>query len=176
MFGPVIRGKSVVLRPPRPEDVPSYVAWFADPDVGRYISQGPLSLEVLQPWVERVEKKEDSVLWSLETPADPPDLIGFTMISELDQTSRWGETSTIIGEKNHWRKGIATEVALLRTQYAFSVLGLNKLKATVFVGNEGSYRALLKAGYQQVGLWRQELFRSGQWHDKRIMEVLRQDW
>lgn len=176
MFGPIIQGKKVILRPPRPEDLPSYVAWFADPDVNRYSGIEPRPIEEMQGWMQYVEKTKKMIQWSLETASDPPILIGFVQIHSLDEANLHGETATVIGEKSYWRKGIATEIARLRTDYAFLVLKLNKLKAFISVGNEGASKACLKAGYRQVGRLQQEMFIDGQWYDDLILELLREEW
>jgi RimJ/RimL family protein N-acetyltransferase len=42
--------------------------------------------------------------------------------------------------------------------------------------NEGSKRALQKAGYRQSGVLREEFYRDGRWHDVWMGEVLRDDW
>ena len=75
-----------------------------------------------------------------------------------------------------WRKGYGSEAAVLRTRYAFEMLGLEKLKTEVFAENIASRRVLEKAGYQTVGLQRREVFRHGRWHDLWLGEVLRDDW
>ena len=37
-------------------------------------------------------------------------------------------------------------------------------------------RALLAAGYREIGIRRQEHFRDGAWHDVWLGELLREDW
>ena len=47
---------------------------------------------------------------------------------------------------------------------------------TVIEGNTASRRALEKAGYHTVGIYRRHEFRHNRWWDVWIDEVLREDW
>jgi len=64
----------------------------------------------------------------------------------------------------------------LRTEYAFAQLNLHKLSTQVFSDNEASRRALMRAGYRQIGTQREEHWQGGRWHDAWLAEVLREDW
>lgn len=178
MFGPIVRGVKVVMRPPKLEDLPAFVAWAADEEVNRYFSDRfPPSLEQQEADLEKLAKDEHWIIWSLDFIVDgPPVLVGWVGLYHLDWINRRAETFIAIGEKSYWRKGIATEAMQLRTTYAFRELGLNKLKSSVFAGNEGSLRALLKAGYREVGVHRKEMWRGGQWNDRIEFEILQEDW
>jgi len=50
---------------------------------------------------------------------------------------------------------------LIRTDYAFRQLNLHKLSSGTFADNEPSKRALLKAGYREVGVEREHFFPRG---------------
>jgi RimJ/RimL family protein N-acetyltransferase len=82
----------------------------------------------------------------------------------------------MIGEKDQWKKGYATEAMRLRTCYAFRELNLHKLMTEVATENEASRKALERNGYQTVGIRREQTFREGKWHDRWLGEVLRADW
>jgi len=64
----------------------------------------------------------------------------------------------------------------MRTRFAFRELNLHKIRTRTFMQNEGSKRALEKAGYRQCGVLREEFYRDGRWHDVWMGEVLRADW
>ncbi len=82
----------------------------------------------------------------------------------------------MIGVKSEWGKGRASEAMALRTDYAFRQLNLHKLMSGAFLENEPSKRALMKAGYREVGIEREHFFREGTWHDHWLCEVRRDDW
>ncbi len=55
MFGPILRGKRVSLRPPRSEETKTYLEWFADMEVTRYLGRrSPPSLQEAKEWFRKV--------------------------------------------------------------------------------------------------------------------------
>ena len=174
MFGPILRGERCVLRPPRKDELSVYRSWFADMEVTRYILRTtPLSEAQEEEWFTRTAEAQDRVAWIIEVDGKP---VGTTGIGVIDWLNRHGTTGIVIGEKRLWRRGIASEVMALRTRYAFRELNLQKLKTEAFTENEASRRALMKTGYRESGIFHQELFRDGSWHDLWEGELLREDW
>jgi RimJ/RimL family protein N-acetyltransferase len=174
MFGPVLKGQKVTLRPPDATDAARFIAWFADLEVTRYLGTTfPLSLQGEEEALKRLGEAKDTVFWVIEADAKA---IGGIGIHRIDWISANAITGIVIGDKGSWRKGYASEAMALRTAYAFRQLNLHKLKSETFAENEGSKRALQKSGYRNVGTFREELWRDGVWHDKMQWEVLRTDW
>ncbi len=174
MYGPVIEGKLVRLRPPRADDAPLMITWFEDLEVTRFISmRHPTSLDAEKEWLEKVERDPDGVIWVVEHEGRA---VGTTGIHQINWKYGFGTTGTVIGDKKLWGKGLARELMQLRARYAFTELPLRKLKSEYFDGNEASGRAQAAAGYQVVGRRRQEVFVGGRWVDVIMTEVLREDW
>ena len=67
MYGPVIQGKVVRLRPPTPEDVPSMVTWFEDLEVTRFIKlRNPPSVDLEKEFLDRMARDPDAIFWVVE--------------------------------------------------------------------------------------------------------------
>ena len=79
----------------------------------------------------------------------------------------------MIGERDCWGQGYATEAMRLRTAYAFNELGLETLTTQVYAPNEASRRALQRAGYREVGWLRRHVYFEGELHDVWLGEMLR---
>ena len=174
MFGPILRGTRVTLRPPRKEDLETYLAWFADPEVTRYQPRStPFSPAQEESWFTKTGEDPNSVVWAIEVDGKA---VGTTGIGQIDWLHRHGTTGITIGEKSLWRQGLASEAMALRTRYAFRELNLHKLKTQAYMENEGSRRALQKTGYTPAGIQRQEFYKDGRWHDVWEGELLREDW
>jgi ribosomal-protein-alanine N-acetyltransferase len=174
MFGPVLKGEHVTLRPADDSDPPRFLPWIADMEVTRYLGRrtgAALYQEV--DFFKRVGEAKDTVLWIIEADGEPVGAIG---IHEIDWQNAHATTGILIGAKDKWGKGIATEAMRLRTRYAFRELNLHKLMTEVFVGNEASRRALEQNGYRTVGVRRQHVFTGGTWHDMWLGEVTREEW
>ncbi|MBM4434256.1 MAG: GNAT family N-acetyltransferase [Chloroflexi bacterium] len=174
MFGPVLKGEKVTLRPPVDGDAAKFVEWFADREVTRFLATSfPMSLQQEEDFLKRIGESKTDVWWALEAEGRT---IGATGIHRIDWISGNAVTGTVIGDKSCWRKGYGSEAMALRTEFAFRQLNLHKLKSGAFDENEPSKRALQKAGYRQVGVWREDFWRDGKWHDHWEAEVLRSDW
>jgi [ribosomal protein S5]-alanine N-acetyltransferase len=174
MYGPVIQGKLVRLRPPKPEDAPVMIAWFEDLEVTRFLElRTPPSIEIEREWLERMARSQDDVVWAVEYEGRT---VGITAIHHIDWKNGFGTTGTAIGDKSVWAKGLGRELMQLRAAYAFMQLPLRKLKSAYNEGNEASARAQAAAGYREVGRWRRDRFVDGRWIDLILTEVLREDW
>jgi RimJ/RimL family protein N-acetyltransferase len=174
MFGPVLRGERVTLRPADDDDPPRFLPWVADMEVTRYLGRrtgAALYQEV--DFFKRVGEAKDTVLWIVEFEGDA---VGATGIHDIDWPSAHATTGILIGAKDKWGRGIASEAMRLRTRYAFRELNLHKLMTEVFVGNAASRRALEKIGYRTVGIRRDHFFARGRFQDVWLGEILREDW
>ena len=174
MFGPVLHGEKCTLRPPRKDEAETYVGWLKDPDVIRYtLRVGPMSIWQEEDFIKRVAGESDAISWVIEVEGRP---VGWTSVGGIHWRNGNGEGGIVIGDKSLWRRGIATEAIALRTRFCFRELNLHKIRTRVYMENEASKRALMKAGYVQYGIQREEAFRDGRYHDIWCAEVLREDW
>jgi RimJ/RimL family protein N-acetyltransferase len=175
MFGPLLAGEKITLRPGRPEDADLFVRWFGDTDVTRYLGRrAAIALYQEQEFLKKIGESKDDVWWMIDTREARP--IGATGIHAINWLDASAMTGTMIGEKDCWGKGYATDAMRLRTRYAFRELNLHKLKTEVTVANVASRKALERSGYRTVGVRRDETFVNGAWHDRWLGEVLRDDW
>jgi ribosomal-protein-alanine N-acetyltransferase len=174
MYGPVLKGQKVTLRPPDEGDAQRFIDWFADQEVTRFLGTTfPLPLEQEKETLKKLGESKNDVFWVIEAEGKGIGAIG---IHRIDWISSNGITGIVIGDKACWRKGYASEAMALRTAYAFRQLNLHKLSTFTFFENEGSRRALMKSGYRQIGVQREQLWRDGTWHDTWMAELLRSDW
>ena len=174
MMGPYLRGEHVTLRPADDSDPPRFVPWFADMEVTKYLGR-PSAVALYQEvdFFKRVGESKTDVYWMIEFAGEA---VGATGIHAIDWRNAFGTTGIVIGAKDKWGKGIASEAMRLRTRYAFRELNLRKLMTEVFAENAASKRALEKVGYRTVGIHRAHFFTRGRHHDVWLGELLREDW
>ncbi|MDQ6722233.1 MAG: GNAT family N-acetyltransferase [Candidatus Dormibacteraeota bacterium] len=174
MYGPVIEGKLVQLRPPRADDAAVVLTWFEDMEVTRFLLlRHPPSIDAEKEWLDKMARSEENVVWIGEYEGRA---VGATAIHQIDWKNGIGTTGTVIGDKAVWGKGLGRELMALRSRYAFTQLPLRKLKSAYLEGNEASARAQAAAGYRVVGRHRADRFVDGVWVDEVITEVIRDDW
>lgn len=174
MYGPVLTGSRVTLRPPDDSDAQRFVDWFADLEVTRYLlRRAGVGLLQEQAFLKSAGESTTDVFWMIEAGGRA---IGATGIHQIDWVHAHAKTGIAIGDRTAWHQGYATEAMRLRTAYAFRQLNLHKLSSSTFMENEPSRRALMRAGYHETGIEREHYFREGRWHDHWTCEVLRNDW
>ena len=174
MYGPVLHGKLVRLRPPKPDDAAVMITWFEDMEVTRFILlRHPPSIDAEKEWLDKMARSPDDVVWVVEFKGRG---VGATAIHAIDWKNGFGTTGTVIGDKSVWGQGLGREVMQLRARYAFIQLPLRKLRSAYLEGNEASARAQAAAGYREVGHHLADRFVDGRWVDEVITEVLREDW
>ena len=174
MYGPLIEGKLVTLRPPREEEAEQIARWFDDLEVTRYLElRHPQSVAMEKEFLDRTARDPNVVWWGVEHAGG---LVGGTGIHEIDWKHGSGTTGTLIADRAAWNKGLARELMQLRARYAFTQLPLRKLKSAYLDGNLASGRAQKAAGYREVGRWHKERFVDGEWRDMVLTELMREDW
>ncbi len=174
MYGPVLQGKLIRLRPPRPDDATAMATWFDDLEVTRFLKlRNPPSVGMENEFLDRMARDPNAVYWIVEHDGRA---VGGTSIVAIDWKHGYGTTGTVIADKTVWGKGVGRELMQLRTAYAFTQLPLRKLKSGYLEGNEASARAQAAAGYREVGRWHADRFVDGTWRDHVLTEVLREDW
>lgn len=75
----------------------------------------------------------------------------------------------------HWGRGYATEAGAAVLDFGFGTLGLNRIEAHCFLGNEASSRVLDKLGFRLEGLLRHHVVKDGRPRDGRFYAILRSD-
>jgi len=174
MYGPVIRGKLLVLRPPKPDEAAAMITWFEDMEVSRFLKlRFPPSLDAEKEFLDRAARDPDHIFWAIEHDGR---LVGGTSIVRIDWKHGHGTTGTVIGDKKAWGKGLARELMRLRADYAFTQLPLRTLRSGYLEGNVASARAQKAAGYKEVGRWHDDHFVDGKWVDHILTELRREDW
>ena len=74
------------------------------------------------------------------------------------------------------RARAATQAVSLLINHLFSTTSINRIQATVVVGNDVSSRVLEKAGMQKDGIYRGIWFLHGTYRDMYMHAIIRSDW
>ncbi|GAA0617242.1 GNAT family protein [Brevundimonas kwangchunensis] len=170
--GPVVKGKGVVLRPPRASD---YEHWAA-------LRQE--SYAYLQPWeplwpeddLTRAAFKRRLGIYQREMEAgnawpffilaeQDRQLVGAITLSNIRRgVSETGTLGYWIGQRFAGR-GLATAAVTAMIGYAFDSLNLHRVEAACVPSNTGSRRVLEKSGFELEGKARAYLKINGGWAD-----------
>lgn len=103
-------------------------------------------------------------------------LIGYAGIANLSKTNLSGEYFIFIGNKSYYGNGVGTFVTKEIVKIGFKELGLNRIMLTASEKNIGAIKAYKKAKFKTEGIMKQAFYRDGNFHDKIVMAILREEW
>jgi RimJ/RimL family protein N-acetyltransferase len=135
---------------------------YPDGEAERYIKRKLNEREAGKSATYVIEKKEGK------------GFCGLIELRDLDYEHSLGELSFWLA-REEWDQGYMSEVVQKVVQYAFEVLGLNRLYAYHMLRNPATGRVLEKNGFKQEGLLRQRVQKWGKYEDVALMAILRQD-
>lgn len=169
------RGERVYLREVRPSDVnATYYRWMNDPEVTRYLESRyyPQPAEKITEFVEGMLGNRNHVFFAIVL-KDGDRHIGNIKLGNINWIHRTADVGLLIGEKDCWGKGYASEAIRLITEYAFGTLNLRKLVAGCYDVNGGSAKAFLKVGWAEEGRRKAQYFCDGAYRDEILLGVVR---
>jgi RimJ/RimL family protein N-acetyltransferase len=169
-----LEGERLYLREVRPSDVnEDYHRWMNDPEVTRYLESRfyPNSMEKLREYVAGKLGDRDNVFLAIVL-KESDQHIGNIKLGPINWIHRFGDVGILIGEKDCWGKGYATEAIRLVVDYAFQTLNLHKLTAGAYDANQGSVRAFLKAEFTQEGVRKNQFYCSGRYVDGILLGIV----
>lgn len=102
-------------------------------------------------------------------------LIGSIGLHNIHPANCRAELGYWIG-KPYWNHGYCTEAARAVLQYAFGVLGLNRIFATHVLRNPASGRVMQKLGMSCEGRLRQHVEKWGRFEDLKVYGILKSDY
>jgi len=160
-------GFSVSLRPLSAADLPNLVKHFNSMKVHMYtMGLFAQTLENEEDWYNKNRTDPTSCLWAI-VPEGTDSPVGITGLHNIDVNGSC-TSGIIIWDTSWWGKGVATRSHLARTLFAADYLGRSTIKSAARIANKGSYRALLRLGYNKVGIEPRTFLRAGKYLDTQI--------
>lgn len=147
------QGCSIYLRRLNEDDVTEkYVAWMNDPDINQYLESRFVThtIDSVKSFLKSVTNDSNYQFGIFDSETDKH--IGNIKIGSINHYHKFADIGFIIGEKEYWGRGIATEAIKLATDFAFKELHLHKIFGGVYASNIGSCRAFEKNGYIVEGV------------------------
>ena len=160
-----IEGERIFLREVRRADVTEeYCKWMNDPEVNQYLETRytTQTLETIMRYVKKLEGSKEEIFLAI-CDKNSEKHIGNIKLGPINRIHKFADVSLVIGDKNYWGKGIATEAIKLITDFAFREMRLHKLRAGCYEQNEGSKKAFEKAGYETEAIFRNQYLFKGKY-------------
>lgn len=176
---PYLIGKRVMLREYRQEDFAAIRKWVNDRATTRYLSAifwYPQTESDTNDFLGRVMHSAPNAAYFVIADAKDQSYIGQLDIFDIDWKLRLGRLGIVIGSDEMRGRGVGTEALGLLQNYAFGVLGLERLELEVYTGNARAIRCYEKAGFVHEGTRRHAAMVDGKYADVGVMSVLREEW
>lgn len=157
------------------EDAPYLAKHLNDSEVTDNLASVPFpyGLKDANHWLKGAvavwrKKRPGKLNFIIEIDGEPAGSIGLDYIEENHKAE--------IGywlAKNHWGRGIMSEVLKEITKFGFGELDLKRITAKVFAGNPASKKVLEKNGFTEEGFLRKEAKKEGKYHDAYLMAKIK---
>ncbi|MBC7228314.1 MAG: GNAT family N-acetyltransferase [Thermoflexales bacterium] len=177
----MIHGERVRLRAIERSDIPTFVRWFNNPEVRRYlVAYAPMSTAQEEQWFEDMlqrQQRRELFLFAIEARVgDEWVTIGNVDLHRVNWKDRWAILGIVLGEKAYWDQGYGTDAVRTMLRFAFEELNLHRVELEVIDENARARRCYEKAGFRYEGTRRQVAFFEGRYHDSHMMSVLREEF
>jgi RimJ/RimL family protein N-acetyltransferase len=169
-----IEGKIIYLREVRENDVnEDYYRWMNDTEVTRYteVRHSPQTMEDIRRYVKNMREKDDQVFLAICLKEENKH-IGNIKIGPIHSIHHFADLSLIIGEKNCWGRGVATEAIRLAVDYGFNKLNLHRLSAGIYENNKGSIKAFQKAGFTEEGVLKESYLNNKKYLNVKLFGIV----
>lgn len=163
MKAPAIESDLYKLRPFKTSDAELWQRWDIDPEVQAFMPEPlnePQDIEEQYKYIEECKADEEGYYWSIETIDGVT--IGTISLTEFSGYHGVADIGIVIGDKNYWGKGAATETVAALAHYAFENLNIIRINAEVEEGNVPMMKVLEKVGFKQDGLFELARVKNGQ--------------
>lgn len=102
------------------------------------------------------------------------ELVGIINLGNVEESCMMSDTCYMLSPR-FWNQGIMTEVLMAVLDYAFEEIGLNRVQAEVFAGNNASSAVLKKCGMSFEGIARQKYYKNGEFIDTALWAIIASD-
>jgi len=150
---PFLQCEQVYLRRVTPADVRgNYIEWVNDQEITQFLEVGhfPMGTEDIVKYVEKISDDNKTLFLAIFV-RDSGEHIGNIKLGPIDWVHRRADIGILIGEREYWGQGIATESIGAVVTHAFETLNLHKLTAGCYEDNVGSRKAFEKVGFSVEG-------------------------
>ena len=150
----------------------NYLSWMNDYEINKYLESRftTHTIDSLKNFVTAMNNSENNFLFAI-VDKESDKHIGNIKLGGIHPIHKYADIGLIIGDKNYWGHGIATNAIKLVTEFAFNDLNLRKVIAGVYENNIGSIRAFKKCGFKEAYIKKNTYYFEGKYIDAFVFEL-----
>lgn len=172
----MLKGEKIYLRRLTEHDISDdYLMWMNDYETVKYTESRHYAhtKESLLAFVSSVSNDSNYCFAIIDNLTDKH--IGNIKIGNIHPIYKYADVGLILGDKNFWGKGIATEAISLCVKFAFQQLKLYRLYAGIYNSNIGSIKAFEKNGFIREGCERKKCIFEEKREDALIFGIINEE-
>jgi RimJ/RimL family protein N-acetyltransferase len=175
---PVLTGELSTLRELEPGDAAHLLPLLSAPDVARFISPPPRSLEQFGWFIETSRREREAGRYAAFglVPHGHPSAVGVVQLRQIERNFVTAEWGFAMGSP-WWGSGLFVDASRLLLEFAFETVGVHRLEARAAAPNGRCQAAMQKLGAVREGVLRKSLTTAdGSRLDQVLWSLLDEDW
>ena len=172
-------GEHILLREYRADDLSAIHAWVNDPETIRYLSSRywmPQSMTDTSDFLDHAMRAGANGAYFVIANPENGAYLGQIDLFSINWRLRSGEMAIVLAGEAARGKGTGTEAIGLMLDYAFGMLGLERVELEVATDNHRAIRCYEKSGFRLEGVKRNAFMVDGQYTGLAFMSVLAEEW
>lgn len=160
---------------------PKYYQWVTDIDVVRYIGRDELldgiPFSEAEQYVQQLWANEFCTFLAVYH-SESGKFVGTAKINFLSERGRKhgiADIGIMLGDRDYWGQGLATDILRTVSRFAFDSLRARKLTAGAMSTNEAVVKAFLRIGYSEEARLRRQLPIAGDYCDHVLFGCFRNE-
>ena len=166
-----IKGKRIYLKLLTKENAsPVYCSWLNDPEVTKYLKTKKATIARLKKYIQEKNENLNCLFLGIFFKKNKKH-IGNIKLEPIDFRKKKATIGIMIGDKNYWGKGLATESLKLLVDYGFHKLNLKEVNLGVVSENKAAIKIYQKAGFKINKIEKKSIHRNNKLFDRIIMKI-----
>ncbi len=167
----LIIGKRIYLKILKEENATAdYSGWLNDAEVNKYLVTKNATIQELKNYIAEKLADDNCLFFGIFIKSNHWH-IGNLKLETIDWRKKSADFGILIGDKNYWGKGLATEATKLIVDFAFNKLKLVILELGVIADNLVALKVYEKIGFKVDKINKEEIRHNGRSMDQIIMTI-----
>ena len=155
-------------------DLEMVMNWRMSEHVTEYMNTDPvLTLENQKCWYDMLVASDQMYYWIVEVDGVPCGVINLSDIDRSNKRCGWGY---YVAVKKLRSFELAASLEMSLYDYAFDVLGLNKVSGDTFCENRASVEMHKLCGCETEGILKEHIYKNGKYYDVYVQSMLAEKW
>jgi len=172
---PILKTERLVLREHSILDAETLYAMRTNEKVMQYIDrERPKDVSEIRNFITSLNEgfeKGDNLAWVIAFKEIPDQMIGSIGYWRTDFANHRAEIGYML-HPDYWRKGIISEALKKSIEFGFKEINLHSINANINTGNDASRKMLLKHGFIQEALFKENYYFQGKFLDSEIYGLI----